>query len=84
MKSNYHYCYTTDMQQFLDEASRIPYVSIADLSWVPNEATVVQQSIEFDDPIVLPQDTHDEVSGGEVDVKVEVDLDVADDTDQWL
>ncbi|KAF2451094.1 hypothetical protein P171DRAFT_516816 [Karstenula rhodostoma CBS 690.94] len=69
---------------FLNEASRIPHVSIADLSWVPNEATVVQQSIEFDDPMVVHQDTDDEVSGGEVDVKVEVDLDVADDNDQWL
>ncbi|KAL5372800.1 hypothetical protein DPSP01_013215 [Paraphaeosphaeria sporulosa] len=68
---------------FLDEASSIDHVSIADLSWVPNEATVVQQSIVIDDPLVH-QDADDEVSGGEVDVKVEVDLDVADDNDQWL
>ncbi|KAF9730974.1 hypothetical protein PMIN06_004576 [Paraphaeosphaeria minitans] len=69
---------------FLDEASSMDHVSIADLSWVPNEATVMHQSIEFDDPMVLHRDADDEISGGEVDVKVEVDLDVADDNDQWL
>lgn len=29
-------------------------------------------------------DTDDEVSDDQVEVKVEVDLDVADDNDQWL
>ncbi|KAJ4353509.1 uncharacterized protein N0V89_005239 [Didymosphaeria variabile] len=69
---------------FLNEAFRIPNVSVGDLSWVPKDATVVQQSIESDEPVVLHQDTDDEVSDGQMDVKVEVDLDVADDDDQWL
>ncbi|KAL1607937.1 hypothetical protein SLS60_002876 [Paraconiothyrium brasiliense] len=70
--------------QFLDEASRVPNVSVGDLSWVPNDATIVQQSIESDEPMVPHQDVDEEVSDGQMDVKVEVDLDVADDTDQWL
>jgi hypothetical protein len=73
-----------DMPQFLDEASRIPNIGISDLSWVANEATVVQQSIEFDDPMDPHEDADDEVSDAQVDVKAEMDLDVADDTDQWL
>lgn len=34
--------------------------------------------------MTMHQDADDEASGGEVDVKVDVDLDVADDNDQWL
>ena len=71
--------------KFLKESSRIPNVGDLMLSWVPNDASVVQQPTEHE-PMVLHRDTDDETSmiDGQVEPTAEVDLDVADDTDQWL
>ncbi|KAF1976674.1 hypothetical protein BU23DRAFT_551595 [Bimuria novae-zelandiae CBS 107.79] len=71
-------------EMFLNEASRIPNVRVGDLSWVPNDANVVQRSIESDEPMGPNHDTDDDMSDGQVEPKIEVDLDVAEDTDQWL
>lgn len=50
---------------------------MGDFSWVPNDAIVEQQSIETDE-------ADDRNSDGQVEAKVEMDFDVADDTELWL
>lgn len=68
----------------MNEAPRIANVSEADLSWTANEEFMAHQSIESEDGADVNQGTDVEMSDGEVDDREEVDLDVADDTDQWL
>ncbi|KAJ4289197.1 hypothetical protein N0V90_011539 [Kalmusia sp. IMI 367209] len=70
---------------FLQESTRIPNVGDLMLLWVPNDASIVQPLTEHE-PTMLYRDTDDEtsVNDGQVEPKAEVDLDVADDTDQWL
>ena len=75
---------STDSYQFLNEAPRIPNISMTDLSWIANDDAAVQQSIEFDERAELKHDEDEEMSDGQIEPKTELDLDVADDEDQWL
>ena len=71
--------------QFLSEALRIANVNSTDLSWIPNDDVVaVQQSTEDDELVESKDELDEEMSDGQMEPKMELDLDVADDTDQWL
>lgn len=56
------------------------------LSWVPNDASVVQQPGQIEGTTIMLGDSDDESSVAEYEEepREEIDLDVADDTDQWL
>jgi hypothetical protein len=77
-----------NLRQFLDGANSIPDVGKLELTWVPNDAYGDMQSSKAeadaqasdeDSVAVKVEDTEaDQTSGADVD------MDVADDVDQWL
>jgi hypothetical protein len=80
----------TNIGQFLDGAHAIPDVGKLELAWVPNSAFDDMQSAEADDDGQVSDDESAKVkdeeqkAGDEGIDGADVDMDVADDIDQWL
>lgn len=74
------------MGQFLDGAHAIPDVGKLELSWVPADAVGGVGSTTADDDGQASDEEVSEVKQEEQDDAegVDVDMDVADDVDQWL
>jgi hypothetical protein len=72
--------------QFLDAAHAIPDVGKLELSWAPIDASGDVQSTTADDDAQASDDESAKVKEEEQDAAeaIEVDMDVADDVDQWL
>jgi hypothetical protein len=75
--------YNANRHQFMNEVLRIAGITVADLSWIPNNALVTQPPVEPDESAELKNGSDDEMSDGQDGVKTESDLD-ADDMDECL
>jgi RNA recognition motif-containing protein len=80
------YTWKTDLWQFLDAAHAIPDVGKLELSWAPTDASGEVQSTTVDDDAQASDDESAKVKEEEQDAAeaIDVDMDVADDVDQWL
>lgn len=75
--------YNANRCQFMNEVLRIAGITVADLSWIPNNALVTQPPVEPDESAELKNGSDGEMPDGQDGVKTESDLD-ADDMDECL